>query len=78
MPDKDLEYLNPEIKEEVKHLRTLLRTEAEKITLGNRFQTWEDGYKVVILDLKTMRSTEVPLYAYSQVRKVLETLFGGK
>jgi len=78
MPDKDLEYLHPEIKEEVKHLRSLLRTEAEKITLANRFQTWEDGCKVVILDLKTMRSTEVPLYAYSEVRKVLETLLGGK
>jgi len=78
MPDKDLEYLHPEIKEEVKHLRSLLRTEAEKITLANRFQTWEDGCKVVILDLKTMKSTEVPLYAYSEVRKVLETLFVDK
>ena len=75
--DKDLGYLHQEIKEEVKHLRKLVRTQAEKITLADRFQTWEDGYKVVILDLKTMRSTEVPLYAYSQVRKVLETLFGG-
>ena len=72
--DKDLGYLHQEIKEEVKHLRKLVRTQAEKITLADRFQTWEDGYKVVILDLKTMRSTEVPLYAYSQVRKVLETL----
>lgn len=78
MSDKDLDYLHPEIKEEVKHLRGLLRTEAEKIALANRFQTREDGSKVVILDLKTMRSTEVPLYAYSQVRKVLNTLFGGK
>ena len=78
MPDKDLDYLHPEIKEEVKHLRGLIRTEAEKITLDDRFQTWEDGSKVVILDLKTMRSAEVPLYAYSQVRKVLDTLFGGK
>ena len=76
--DKDLGYLHPEIKEEVKHLRKLVRTQAEKITLADRFQTWEDGYKVVILDLKTIRSTEVPLYAYSQVRKVLETLFGGR
>ncbi len=75
--DKDLGYLHPEIKEEVKNLRKLVRTQAEKITLADRFQTWEDGYKVVILDLKTMRSTEAPLYAYSQVRKVLETLFGG-
>ena len=75
--DKDLGYLHLEIKEEVKHLRKLARTQAEKITLADRFQTWEDGYKVVILDLKTMRNTEVPLYAYSQVRKVLETLFGG-
>ena len=65
-------------KEEVKHLRSLLRTEAEKITLANRFQTWENGCGAVILDLKTMRSTEVPLYAYSQVRKVLETLFRDK
>jgi len=77
MPDKDLEYLHPEIKDEVKHLRSLLRTEAEKITLANRFQTWHHGCKVVILDLKTMRSAEVPLYAYSEVRKVLETFFGG-
>ncbi len=76
--DKDLGYPHPEIKEEVKHLRELVRTQAEKITLADRFQTWEDGYKVVILDLKTMRSTEVSLYAYSQVRKVLETLFGGR
>ena len=72
------EFKPSDWKEEVKHLRSLVRTEAEKITLANRFQTWEDGYKAVILDLKTMRSTEVPLYAYSQVRKVLETLFGDK
>jgi hypothetical protein len=69
--------LNPTLKKEVSELRGGILEQAETIKLNERFAVHphENKPSMIIKDLTTGNSTEVPLFAYREVRKALNNLF---
>lgn len=69
--------LNPQLKEEVSSLRGNISEQAEKNELPSRFvvEPHDDLPKMIIKDTITGKTSEVPIFAYGEVRKVLGDLF---
>lgn len=69
--------LNPVLKEEVTSLRGGMLAQAEKNQLPSRFevQSHKEFPSMIIRDRKSGNITEVPLFAYGEVRRVLNDLF---
>lgn len=72
------ERLNPVLKDQVQGLRGAMVDQAEKNQLPERFtvKQHKDLPRMIIEDQETGRSTEVPLFAYGEVRRTLSELFG--
>ncbi len=64
--------------EEVGELKGIVSQQAEKTYLPSRFKATNhpDRPAMIILDTETNKETTVGLYAYGEVRKVLNNLFG--
>lgn len=57
-------------------LQNIILQQAEKASLPARFKVCKkNSPRIVITDIETERSVEVPLFAYGEVRDVLNTLF---
>ena len=69
--------LHPKLRAEVGELRGAMVEASEKVPLPKRFKVLPmlSSPSMVIVDKLTKRSTQVPLYAYGAVRKVLAELF---
>lgn len=65
-------------REQVEEVRGGIAATAEKTPLPERFVTMEDGDlpSVTIVDTETGKSVSVPLFAYREVRDILNQLFG--
>lgn len=75
---KSDEKLNPQLKEEVTTLRGGILSQAEKNELPSRFsvKSADNSPSMIITDNDTGKQVKVPLFAYGDVRKVLNKLFG--
>lgn len=69
--------LNPILEREIKSLRGGMLSQAEKNELPARFevQPHKEFPRMIIKDTESGNVTEVPLFAYREVRKVLNDLF---
>lgn len=69
--------LNGKLKEQVSTMRGDIVEQAHKHDLPSRFQveTHKDLPKMIITDKETDKCVEVPLFAYGEVREVLNSLF---
>lgn len=70
--------LNPQLQEEVAGVRGSMTQAAEDQELPERFEVQYNNNNptVTITDKTTGRQTVVPLFAYSNIRKSLNDLFG--
>lgn len=70
-------HLNPQLKEAVQGLRGGIVAQANKNPIPERFmcEPHPDHPRVIITDTETGKTTDVPLFAYGEVRKVLTELF---
>lgn len=71
------EKSNPVLKEEITSLRGGMLAQAEKIELPSRFEveSHKERPRMIIKDKETGKVTEVPIFAYGEVRKALHDLF---
>lgn len=69
--------LSKSLKEEVTSLRGGIVGQANKNKIPSRFEVemHKDLPRAIITDAETHKSIEVPLYAYGEVRKVLNCFF---
>ncbi|MNB84022.1 hypothetical protein D3C81_384480 [compost metagenome] len=70
--------MNSALKSEVQGLRGAIGNTAEKQPMPERFEATPlaDDPSIMILDTETGKSTIVPIFAYREVRKALNELFG--
>lgn len=76
--DTDIQHLNPELKAKVGGLRGGIQGTAEQQEMPARYiaEPHPSAPLMVICDLESGATTEVPLYAYRDVRKALNDLAG--
>jgi hypothetical protein len=75
--DIDTERLNSTLRKQVKGLRSSMREVAEQNTIPDRFAVAPvaNGPYMLITDTLTSKQVQVPIFAYSEVRKALNELF---
>jgi len=71
------ENMYPELKQRVQSIRGAISSRADRNQLPERFVVTQnpDHPRMVITDTITGNATDVPLFAYGEVRQVLNDLF---
>ena len=70
-------YMNEDLRREIIPLRGSIVAAAERLPVPSRFEVrpHPDASAIVITDAATGREITVPLFAYGEVRRVLDGLF---